>query len=120
MSESARGSQSTPPGWYPDPSQPGALRWWDGTQWSEHQAPAAPMVYGRSTDGYAIAALITGLIGVPIVPIVLGVSARRRIRESGGFKEGDGLAIAGIVIGGFQLAVLAIVIVAIAAGAAAS
>jgi hypothetical protein len=50
----------------------------------------------------------------------LGVSARRRIRESGGFKEGDGLAIAGIVLGGFQLAVLAIVIVAIAAGAAAS
>jgi hypothetical protein len=111
---------AVPPGWYPDPSQPGAMRWWDGTQWSEHQTSAAPMVYGGSTDGYAIAALITGLIGVPVVPIVLGVSARRRIRESGGLKEGDGLAIAGIVLGGFQLAVLVIIIVALAAGAAAA
>jgi len=25
-----------PPGWYADPSAPGALRWWDGTQWTGH------------------------------------------------------------------------------------
>lgn len=26
-------------GWYPDPSQPGQQRYWDGAQWTEHTAP---------------------------------------------------------------------------------
>lgn len=36
----------TPPGWYPDPSGRGGLRWWDGTQWTQHvQAmPTSPAV----------------------------------------------------------------------------
>jgi uncharacterized protein (AIM24 family) len=25
--------------WYPDPNQPGTLRYWDGTAWTEHTAP---------------------------------------------------------------------------------
>jgi Protein of unknown function (DUF2510) len=25
-----------PPGWYPDPAGGWALRWWDGTRWTEH------------------------------------------------------------------------------------
>lgn len=29
---------SVPPGWYPD--QTGALRWWDGVQWTAHTPPA--------------------------------------------------------------------------------
>ncbi len=27
---------STPPGWFPDPQQPGLVRWWDGNRWTEH------------------------------------------------------------------------------------
>ena len=109
----------TAPGWYPDPSVAGTVRWWDGTQWSEHRAPA-PMPYvARETDGYAIASLIAAVVGVPIVPIVLGVIARNRIRESGGLKDGNGLAIAGIALGIVQVViwvVVVLVLIGVAAG----
>ena len=29
-------------GWYADPDDPQSLRWYDGTQWTEHRTPAAP------------------------------------------------------------------------------
>jgi hypothetical protein len=33
-------SESTaPPGWHPDPVDPTALRWWDGTQWTDYRSP---------------------------------------------------------------------------------
>lgn len=39
-------ANTVPPGWHPDPSNPGgALRWWDGSAWTTHThqgAPSAP------------------------------------------------------------------------------
>jgi uncharacterized protein DUF4352/uncharacterized protein DUF2510 len=33
----------TPAGWYPDPDGSGGQRYWDGSTWTEHRAPAAPI-----------------------------------------------------------------------------
>jgi hypothetical protein len=62
----------------------------------------APPPYGytpppRGTDGLAIAALVTGLLGLALIPLGLGIAALRRIKRSG--AAGGGLAIAGIVLG---------------------
>ena len=35
---------SAPANWYPDPHDPSHLRYWDGSQWTEHRSPAVPAV----------------------------------------------------------------------------
>ena len=57
-------------------------------------------------DGQAVAALVLAIAGLfvcPVIPsiiaIVLGRSAERRIKESGGTLGGEGLARAGWIVG---------------------
>jgi hypothetical protein len=35
-----QGSSPTAPGWYSDPSDPGQLRYWSGSAWSQERQPA--------------------------------------------------------------------------------
>ena len=44
-------SEPVPPGWYDDRSGTQTLRWWDGSQWTEHTVPlpAAPAVVNPDT-----------------------------------------------------------------------
>jgi hypothetical protein len=69
---------------------------------------------------------VTGLVLCPFaafislllepVAIVLGVLARRRISESNGTRTGDGLALAGVIIGGIStaLSVVGVVVLVLA------
>jgi hypothetical protein len=56
-----------------------------------------------STNGLAIASLICScaeLFFLPVFPgIILGFVARSQIRRSNGTQQGDGLALAGIIVG---------------------
>lgn len=46
-----------PPGWHPDPSNPGAaLRWWDGRTWTTHTHQAAISTHYVAPSAYQAAA----------------------------------------------------------------
>jgi hypothetical protein len=46
---------SPPPGWYPDPSGNGQLRYWDGRTWSAHVAHAQVQPPSKSGKGPLLA-----------------------------------------------------------------
>jgi hypothetical protein len=99
--------------WTPTPGQPGH--------------PGQPAYGGvlRPTNGKAQAALwsalgllltsccLLGVLG--FIPVILGVQARREIREGGGRQGGDAMALSGIIIGALAMVVslLAIALVAL-------
>lgn len=73
----------------------------------------------------AIVSLIAGIVGWTIVPfigsivaVITGHLAKKEIRESGGTMSGDGMALAGLILGytmiGIALLALIVVIVALA------
>lgn len=82
------------PNWYFDPRDRSILRWWDGTNWTEHVKPApvsAPMVYQNRTVTkvpvqtshvvHLILTLLTCGLWAPvwIIMAVLNKSQKRRV-----------------------------------------
>jgi hypothetical protein len=83
------------------------------------QAPAAPLSATSSTpptNGLAIASLVCGILGISVVALALGYVGRSQIRRSRPRQRGNGMALAGIVLGwiGFAgaLAILAVFVIA--------
>lgn len=119
-------SEQPGPGWYADPTRRYEHRYWDGGTWTEHVArngeaatdpldgsadPAqtwtsqtwqAQAGSSTRTNAKAIVSLVLSLIWVgglaSVVAIVLGVLAKREIRERPD-EGGSGIATAGIVLG---------------------
>lgn len=79
--------------------------------------PAYPTPPQRTVNGLAIASLVLSVVNVcgigGIAGIVTGFMARKQIRESGGSQSGDGLALAGIIVGfiGVALVVLYLIVI---------
>ena len=74
----------------------------------------------RQTSTLAIISLVSGLLGWTLVPffgsiaaVICGHLARKEIRQAPDRLEGDGLAIAGLVLGYLSIAMAALVVVGI-------
>jgi uncharacterized membrane protein len=79
---------------------------------------AVPQVY-PATNGLAVASFVAGLLWLAwfgsIVAVILGHVALRQIKQSGGRETGNGLAIAGLVLGYMGVATL-LLFLAVAGG----
>jgi hypothetical protein len=73
----------------------------DDWQHGRHRQPAV-------TNGYAIASLVLGIVWLwwlgSVLALVFGHTARNQINASDGRQSGEGLAIAGIVLGWIGIA----------------
>jgi hypothetical protein len=82
------------------------------------QVTYVQQIQTSSTNGLAIASMVLGIVWVwwigSILALIFGFVARKQIRERG--QKGDGMAIAGIVLGCVGVATLILVIVLVAAG----
>jgi hypothetical protein len=74
--------------------------------------PGYPPVYGRPTNTMAILALVMAFVFAP-AGLVLGIVARKQISRTG--EDGDGLALAGIIVGGIVSAFFVLMMVAMIA-----
>jgi hypothetical protein len=113
---------ANPPGWYPDPDDPRARRYWDGARWTDSRALAPAAAPKLPNNGKAIASMVLGIVGLvilyvigPILALVFGYMAKNEIEASNGTQGGSGFATAGIVMGwiGIGLALLYLVLVLI-------
>jgi hypothetical protein len=60
-------------------------------------------------SGLSIAALVTGILGLSIIPIILGAVDLNRIKNGLASAKGKGLDIAGIVLGAIAIVIWLIV-----------
>lgn len=132
-------SEQPAAGWYADPTGRFDHRYWDGDSWTEHvsrngEATTDPVESAtetwrvqagtsRRTNAKAIASLVLSIVWLgglaSVVAVVLGVMARREIRDRPD-EAGGGMATAGIVLGVIgvlgALAVLAVILSFVAYG----
>ncbi len=117
---------SRPQTWLPDPSGRHELRWWSGTEWTEHVSdegtagtdspeamfPPPPPSAGAHRSGRATAALVLGIVGILVFPVVCSTLAiifgALSLRDMGADPSlegkrmawwGLGLGIAGLLVG---------------------
>lgn len=100
---------------YPNPGYPDPAAPYPAGGYGQPYAPYGAYPVARPTNGMAVASLVLGILWLywlgSILALVFGYVARRQIRERG--EGGDGMAVAGIVLGWIGVATLVVVLVAI-------
>jgi Domain of unknown function (DUF4190) len=85
--------------------------------YAPHPAYAPPVVVagGTSTNGFAIASLVLGIVWLywlgSLLALIFGAVAISQIRNSNGRQTGEGMAIAGLVLGIVGLGLLLILVI---------
>jgi hypothetical protein len=112
-------SGSTPPPPPPPPSGPPAGYGQPAPAYGQSVPP-----YGQTpkTEGTAVGALIVGIVGLFLFGIILGIvalvlanTANKRIQQSGGYLQGQGMVTAARILGVVDI-VLAIIVIAVIVG----
>lgn len=62
-----------PPGWYPDPAQPGAQRWWDGASWAQRPPPLL-MCTTNDLPGHKVERVVGVCVGLVANSMGIGKS----------------------------------------------
>jgi hypothetical protein len=80
----------------------------------QYQPPYPPPYYGQppqaqTTSGFAVASLILGLLGGVLFSVIFGIIALGKTKPGG--QRGRGMAIAGLVLSGVWVAIIAAAIV---------
>jgi hypothetical protein len=82
--------------------------------------PEYPVVTPKKDSGLAIASLVCGIAAWIIFPVVAAIAAvvtghlaKKEIRESGNTIGGDGMALAGLLMGYIQLGLFALAILVV-------
>ncbi len=82
--------------------------------------PAYPVVTPKKDSGLAIASLVCGIAAWTIFPVLAAIAAvitghmaKKEIRESGNTLGGDGMALAGLLMGYIQLGLFVLVIIVV-------
>jgi hypothetical protein len=100
--------QAPPPGYGPPPGYPPPGYPPPGYPAPGYGPPGYPPAsWGRPTNTMAILALVLAFVFAP-AGLIVGVLARKQIRQTG--EDGDGLALAGIIVGGIFTAMFVLFI----------
>jgi Domain of unknown function (DUF4190) len=83
--------------------------------------PGPSPVVGFGRSGFAVASMVLGLVGflaiTAVLAVIFGHIALVRIRRSGGWQRGTGMALAGVILGWAYVALFALSVVVQATGA---
>jgi len=105
------------PGPVPPPAEPPLQAYPAPAPYAPHPAYASPIVVagGTSTNGFAIASLVLGIVWLywlgSLLALIFGAVAISQIRKSNGRQTGEGMAIAGLVLGIVGLGLLLILVI---------
>ena len=71
------GAEARQPGWYPDPANAAASRYWDGAAWTQQVTSAAQPTPAAVPTGLVVGGYVSAVL-IPLLGLILGLVALRK------------------------------------------